>query len=128
MKSAHSSGARARTPERDEGPGAKGASARTPEQSEGAGAKGASARTPEQSEGAGAKGASERTANLGGSGSGPGRGTRAFVAWTLKYGWVLWAVALVLAIPATSRTVSLYLHLRSDIEELLPRESLSVRA
>jgi predicted exporter len=60
--------------------------------------------------------------------SGPGSGTLAFVAWTLRNGWLLWLVALLLAIPATSRTVSLYLHLRSDIEELLPRESLSVRA
>lgn len=60
--------------------------------------------------------------------SGPGQGTRAFVAWTLRYGWLLWAVALLLAIPAASRTASLYLHLRSDIEELLPRESMSVRA
>jgi uncharacterized protein len=60
--------------------------------------------------------------------SGPGQRTRAFVAWTLRYGWALWLVALLLAFPATSRTVQLYLHLRSDIEELLPRESLSVRA
>jgi predicted RND superfamily exporter protein len=60
--------------------------------------------------------------------SGPGQRTRAFVAWTLRYRWALWLVALLLAFPATSRTVQLYLHLRSDIEELLPRESLSVRA
>jgi len=41
---------------------------------------------------------------------------------------LLWAVAVLLAIPATFRTVSLYAHLKSDLEELLPRESPSVRA
>src|SRR6516165_858751 len=60
--------------------------------------------------------------------SGPGPGTRAFVAWTLRHGWLLWALALVLAVPATLRTIGLYRHLRSDLEELLPRESRSVRA
>jgi len=60
--------------------------------------------------------------------SGPGPMTRAFVAWTVRYGWILWGLAIVLAIPATVRTVSLYRHLKSDIEELLPRESKSVRA
>lgn len=59
---------------------------------------------------------------------GPGQGTRAFVAWTLRYGRWLWLAAVVLAIPATFRTVSLYRHLKSDVEELLPRESPSVRA
>jgi predicted exporter len=59
---------------------------------------------------------------------GPGRGTRAFVAWALRHGHLLWLTALLLAVPATWRTVSLYRHLKSDIEELLPRESLSVRA
>jgi uncharacterized protein len=59
---------------------------------------------------------------------GPGQGTRAFVAWTLRYGHWLWLMATLLAIPATTRTVSLYRHLKSDIEELLPRESPSVRA
>jgi predicted RND superfamily exporter protein len=60
--------------------------------------------------------------------TGPGQGTRAFVAWTLRHGWLLWALALTLAVPATVRTVSLYRHLKSDLEELLPRESKSVRA
>ena len=60
--------------------------------------------------------------------SGPGHGTRVFVAWTLRYGRLLWMAALLLAIPATIRTVSLYRHLKSDLEELLPRESPSVRA
>jgi uncharacterized protein len=59
---------------------------------------------------------------------GPGQGTRAFVAWTLRYGRWLWLTAVLLAIPATFRTVSLYRHLKSDVEELLPRESPSVRA
>jgi predicted RND superfamily exporter protein len=58
----------------------------------------------------------------------PGPATRAFVSWTLRYGWLLWCAAVLLAIPATARTVSLYCHLRSDLEELLPRESPSVRA
>jgi predicted RND superfamily exporter protein len=60
--------------------------------------------------------------------TGPGRGTYAFVAWTLRHGWLLWMLALVLAVPATLRTVGLYRHLKSDLEELLPRESQSVRA
>jgi predicted RND superfamily exporter protein len=60
--------------------------------------------------------------------TGPGAWTRAFVAWTVRHGWLLWAVAVALAIPATLRTVSLYQHLKSDLEELLPRESKSVRA
>jgi uncharacterized protein len=60
--------------------------------------------------------------------SGPGPGTRAFVAWTTRHGRLLWLLAILLAIPALFRTVSLYRHLRSDIEELLPRESPSVRA
>jgi uncharacterized protein len=58
----------------------------------------------------------------------PGPTTRAFVSWTLRYGWLLWCAAVLLAIPATARTVSLYRHLRSDLEELLPRDSPSVRA
>ncbi|HEY8091806.1 MAG TPA: hypothetical protein VIF09_28285, partial [Polyangiaceae bacterium] len=60
--------------------------------------------------------------------TGPGAWTRAFVAWTVRHGWLLWAVAVALAVPATMRTASLYRHLKSDLEELLPRESKSVRA
>lgn len=60
--------------------------------------------------------------------SGPGRKTRAFVAFVLRYGKVLWALALLLAIPATWRTVRLYANLKSDIEELLPRSAPSVVA
>ena len=59
---------------------------------------------------------------------GPTAGTRAYVAWILRHGWLLWAVAILIAIPATFRTVSLYRHLKSDLEELLPRDSPSVRA
>ena len=60
--------------------------------------------------------------------SGPGPRTRAYVAWILRFGWLLWSVAILVAIPATVRTVSLYRHLKSDIEELLPRDSPWVRA
>ena len=58
----------------------------------------------------------------------PGPGTRRYVAWALRWGWALWLVALVAAIPATWRTVWLYGHLRSELEELLPRDAPSVRA
>ncbi|HSO31243.1 MAG TPA: MMPL family transporter [Labilithrix sp.] len=58
----------------------------------------------------------------------PGPRTRAFVDWTLRYGRWIWLVALLLAVPATWRTAHLYLGLKSDVEELLPRESPSVRA
>lgn len=60
--------------------------------------------------------------------SGPGPGTRAYVAWTLRHGRLLWLLALLLAVPCVLRTVSLYRHLKSDIEELLPRGAPSVRA
>jgi hypothetical protein len=50
------------------------------------------------------------------------------VAWTLRHGRLLWAMALVLAIPATWRTVSLYRNLRTEVEELLPRDAPSVVA
>jgi uncharacterized protein len=54
--------------------------------------------------------------------------THAYVTWLLRHGRLLWIVALVLAIPATARTVWLYAHLRSDLEELLPRQAPSVQA
>jgi predicted RND superfamily exporter protein len=60
--------------------------------------------------------------------SGPGRKTRAFVAFTLRYGKLLWALAILVAIPATWRTVKLYASLKSDLEELLPRKAPSVVA
>ncbi len=58
----------------------------------------------------------------------PGPRTRRFVRWTIRRGRLLWAAALLLAIPAGLATARLYLHLNSDIEELLPRDSASVRA
>ncbi|HTA19713.1 MAG TPA: MMPL family transporter [Polyangia bacterium] len=54
--------------------------------------------------------------------------TRRYVGWTLRHGRVLWALALLLAIPAAWRTASLYRNLRSDVEELLPRDAPSVVA
>ena len=45
---------------------------------------------------------------------------RAFVRWTLRYGKAIWITALLLAVPATAITVRLYMHLRSEVEELLP--------
>jgi predicted RND superfamily exporter protein len=58
----------------------------------------------------------------------PGPRSRAFVGWTLRWGKWLWLAALVVALPATWRTAELYAHLRSDIEELLPRSAPSVIA
>jgi predicted exporter len=58
----------------------------------------------------------------------PGPTSRAFVRWTLRWGTWLWTVALLLAIPATWRTVQLYAHLRSELEQLLPRSAPSVLA
>jgi uncharacterized protein len=60
--------------------------------------------------------------------SAPGPLTRRYVAWTLRHGKLLWALALLLAIPAAWRTTTLYRHLRSDVEELLPRDAPSVVA
>jgi predicted RND superfamily exporter protein len=62
----------------------------------------------------------------------PGRSShaaaRAFVDWTLRWGRWIWLVAVIAAVPATFRTVALYRNLKSDIEELLPRDSPSVKA
>src|SRR4029079_19175483 len=58
----------------------------------------------------------------------PGPLVTAYVRWTLRYGRWLWAVALILFVPALYRTASLYIHLKSDIEELLPRKAESVAA
>jgi predicted RND superfamily exporter protein len=58
----------------------------------------------------------------------PGPRTRAFVDFTLRYGKWIWMAALLLAIPAGWRTANLYLHLKSDLEELLPRKAASVQA
>ncbi len=48
--------------------------------------------------------------------------------WTLRWGKWIWAIALVVAIPAAWRTASLYAHLRSELEQLLPRSAPSVIA
>ncbi len=59
---------------------------------------------------------------------GPGARTRRFVEFTLRHAKVLWLVALVLAIPALVRTVSVYRHLRSELDQLLPPNARSVAA
>jgi predicted RND superfamily exporter protein len=56
------------------------------------------------------------------------RATQRFVAWTLRRGLLLWMIGLVLAVPALVRTVHLYAHLRSELEELLPKDAPSVKA
>jgi predicted RND superfamily exporter protein len=59
---------------------------------------------------------------------GPSDTVRAFVRWTLKNGKLIWLVASIAGLFATGRTVQLYMHLRSEIEELLPRDAPSVLA
>jgi len=54
--------------------------------------------------------------------------TQRYIQWLLKHGRIIWLVALALALPAGWRTVKLYMNLKSDIEELLPRDAPSVRA
>src|SRR4051794_25692608 len=54
--------------------------------------------------------------------------SRAFVRFTLRHGRWLWAIALVLAIPAAIGTVGLYARLSSEVEQLLPRDAPSVTA
>ena len=61
-------------------------------------------------------------------GSSPPASVRRFVEWTVRHGRVIWIVALALGIPAALRTAYLYAHLRSEVEQLLPRDSPSVRA
>ncbi|MGA7741398.1 MAG: MMPL family transporter [Polyangia bacterium] len=58
----------------------------------------------------------------------PGPRCRAFVAWALRHGRILWLVAIALAVPSAMATVKLYFNLRSDLEELLPRSAPSVLA
>jgi predicted RND superfamily exporter protein len=50
------------------------------------------------------------------------------VSWTLRHGRALWILALLAVLPAALRTGTLYANLRSDIEELLPRDAPSVVA
>jgi hypothetical protein len=54
--------------------------------------------------------------------------SRKIVAFLLRHGRALWAIAIVLATLGTIRTVSLYAHLRSELEQLLPRSAPSVLA
>jgi predicted RND superfamily exporter protein len=58
----------------------------------------------------------------------PADRSSAFGRWALRHGRVLWLSALLLAVPATWRTVGLYAHLRTELEELLPRDAPSVKA
>lgn len=58
----------------------------------------------------------------------PGPRVRAFVRFVLRRGALIWILAIALAVPATMRAAGLYLRLRSDIEELLPRRAPSVAA
>jgi len=54
--------------------------------------------------------------------------TRRFVSWTLRNGRLLWTLAILLTIPAALRTAHLYRNLRSEIEQLLPRDAPSAVA
>jgi predicted RND superfamily exporter protein len=60
--------------------------------------------------------------------SGPSPRVASFVDWTIRWGRWLWIAALVLAVPATWRAANLYAHLRTELEELLPRSAPSVVA
>ena len=66
------------------------------------------------------------------SGSGtqaaPSDRLRRYVAWAVRSGPWLWTIAVLLALPAMFRTVQLYANLKSDVEELLPRNAPSVAA
>ena len=62
------------------------------------------------------------------SGAAPSDRVRRYVAWTVRNGWWLWLLAVLLAIPSAVRTVQLYANLKSDVEELLPRNAPSVAA
>ena len=53
---------------------------------------------------------------------------RRYVAWAVRRGPWLWSIAVLLALPALFRTVHLYANLKSDVEELLPRNAPSVAA
>lgn len=59
---------------------------------------------------------------------GPSERTRTWVAFLLRHGKIIWAVAIALGVFGTWRTVLVYAHLRSDLELLLPRQTPSVIA
>ncbi|HYP78546.1 MAG TPA: MMPL family transporter [Polyangiaceae bacterium] len=61
-------------------------------------------------------------------GAAPSVRVQRYVAWSVRNGWWLWLVAVLLAVPAAVRTVQLYANLKSDVEELLPRNAPSVAA
>ncbi len=58
----------------------------------------------------------------------PLRSARAFVNWVGRHGPALWLLALMVSVPALVRTASLYMHLQSDLENLLPVTAPSVLA
>ena len=58
----------------------------------------------------------------------PSPWAKTFGTWAIRYGHILWIVAVAFAVPAAWRTIDLYAHLRSELEELLPGDSLSVKA
>ncbi|MBI5538042.1 MAG: MMPL family transporter [Deltaproteobacteria bacterium] len=58
----------------------------------------------------------------------PSDRTRAYVAWVLRHGKLIWALALLATVFAAWRTTRLYMSLRSDLESLLPTSAPSVRA
>jgi predicted exporter len=58
----------------------------------------------------------------------PAERSRRFAAWLLRHGRLLWVLAALGAIPATWRTAQLYANLHSEMEELLPPGTASVRA
>ncbi len=73
----------------------------------------------------------EHTAEPRASGRARGRAAgfaQRWVAWSVRRGRLLAAVALVLTVPAAWLTAELYRKLSSDIEELLPRRAPSVIA
>lgn len=61
-------------------------------------------------------------------GAAPSDRVRRYVAWATRNGWWMWTLAVLLALPASVRTFQLYANLKSDIEELLPRNAPSVAA
>ena len=53
---------------------------------------------------------------------------RRFVTFALRRAGWLWTVALLLAVPATWQTIRLYVNLRAEFEQLLPKNAPSVTA